>query len=84
MKSLVLRVFIVLTIIIAMSSLAFADASFTMIHKTWDYYYYTFRIKGYPTFNTLYNRYDFYDIAGTYRGSLTYNNLLEDWEFFGI
>ena len=83
-KTLFFRVFVVLTIIISLASLAFAGSSYTIVDNAWDYYYYAFKIKGYPTFNSLYDRYDFYDLAGTYCGSLKYNNILENWEYFGI
>lgn len=50
----------------------------------WDAFYITYKIKGYPTYNSTLSRYDFFDLDDNYCGSLCYNNINEEWEYISL
>jgi len=76
--------FALFILMICFVSPAFALSDVNVTLAEWEYYYFQYQLKGYPTYNALLERYDFYDLERNYCGSLCYNSLLEKWEYFGL
>ena len=81
MRKLILAI-LILTLFLTVCSHALSDYNFFL--PSWNYYYYSFRLSGYPVYNALLDRYDFFDMDNNYRGSLCYNLLLGEYEYFGL
>ena len=62
----------------------FARCDYNTFPAEWGYYYYRYKLRGYPEYRVALERYDFYDIDSNYCGSLSFNPATEEWECFSL